>query len=189
MKNNDNRPNTRSQRKKKHSKNTKTKISKKSKKDNLNVCKIDNSNNDDNDDEELEDALGKIDIVEVCGIEDDDYLTDNTNDESIIEKNDFENEIKDETDETGTIISEATTNQIDDEKSKSFKRRFEEIFDNNTIIMFNNKSLDNNISLDNIFPAILPNNVDKGYEDFSELNDNEDLKFPLLPLITKILFL
>ena len=183
MKNNDNRPNTRSQRKKKHSKNTKTKISKKSKKDNLNVCKIDNSNNDDNDDEELEDALGKIDIVEVCGIEDDDYLTDYTNDESIIDKNGFENEIKDETDEikdetdeTGTIISEATTNQIDDEKSKSFKRRFEEIFDNNTIIMFNNKSLDNNISLDNIFPAILPNNVDKGYEDFSELNDNEILE-------------
>jgi len=134
MKNNDNRPNTRSQRKKKHSKNTKTKISKKSKKDNLNVCKIDNSNNDDNDDEELEDALGKIDIVEVCGIEDDDYLTDYTNDESIIDKNGFENEIKDETDETETIISEATTNQIDDEKSKSFKRRFEEIFDNNTIM-------------------------------------------------------
>jgi len=90
MKNNDNRPNTRSQRKKKHSKNTKTKISKKSKKDNLNVCKINNGNNDDNDDEEIEDALGNIDIVEVSGIEDDDYLTDNTNDESIIDKNGFE---------------------------------------------------------------------------------------------------
>jgi len=173
MKNNDNRPNTRSQggdsKDTKDTKNSKTKISKKSKKNNLNVCKIDNSNNNDNDDEELEDALGKIDIVEVYGIEDDDYLTDYTNDNSTIDKDD-----KDETDETDE--TEATTNQIDDEKSKSFKRRFEEIFENNTIIMFNNKLLDNNISLDNIFPPILPDNLDKENEDLSQLNDNEILE-------------
>ena len=177
MKNNDNRPNTRSQggdsKDTKDTKNSKTKISKKSKKNNLNVCKIDNSNNNDNDDEELEDALGKIDIVEVYGIEDDDYLTDYTNDNSTIDTDDIKDD-KDETDETDE--TEATTNQIDDEKSKSFKRRFEEIFENNTIIMFNNKLLDNNISLDNIFPPILPDNLDKENEDLSQLNDNEILE-------------
>jgi len=151
MENNDSKPNTRSQKRKKTKK--KTKIKKKNQ--NLDICKVNNGNDDDEPEEE---DIGVI--IEDITIKDDENEEEDNEEENEEEDNEEDNEEDDE------------NNDDDNEEDiNSLKRKFESIFDNNTIIMFNNKKRSND--LNNIFSTPFGENelLEDEDEDFENMHN------------------
>tara|TARA_B100000900_G_scaffold57607_2_gene43153 strand:+ start:12128 stop:13855 length:1728 start_codon:yes stop_codon:yes gene_type:complete len=150
MENNDSKPNTRSQKRKKTNK--KTKIKKKNQ--NLDICKVNNGNDDDEPEEE---DIGVI-IEDIT-------IKDEENDEEDDEENDEDN------DEDNDEENEDDNDEENEEDINSLKRKFESIFDNNTIIMFNNKKRSND--LNNIFSTPFGENelLEDEDEDFENMHN------------------
>ena len=141
-----NKPNTRSRNKIVNKSNNK---SKKDKCHNDDTYKIDNINDDDNIDDD----------------DDKDYI-DDSNDDKTESQIDFEiiNEIENE------IIEEEENNDKNEtlKEANNFKRKFEDMFDNNTIIIVNSSNSNDNSGFENI--------LSKNFEDNDINEDNvEDL--------------